>query len=285
VRTLPPDARRPATATTSGILRPDEFAARVQLSRPPAGAAVEPWVEHYWTVRWDLTDGEPYCSELVPHPALNITVESGTTPHHGLEMPAVLLTGVTTRRFQFTATGEGRVFGVKFRPGGFGALAGEDVSRWTDRICPLAAVLGAVAADRILHDVLAEPDDADRAAVMDAALAARAPDPDPRYEQVLAIVAELIADPSLTSVDAVCRRFALTPRTLQRLFHRYVGVGPKWVLRRYRLHDAVTLIDADHDVDLAELAANLGWFDQAHFTREFTEQVGVSPRAYAMRRR
>ena len=74
---------------------------------------------------------------------------------------------------------------------------------------------------------------------------------------------------------------------MQRLFRRLVGVGPKWVLRRYRLHDAIAAIDSDPGVtsDLAGLAAALGWSDQSHFNRDFSAAVGVSPQAYAARPR
>jgi len=83
----------------------------------------------------------------------------------------------------------------------------------------------------------------------------------------------------------VTERHGIPLRTLQRLFRRYVGVGPKWTLQRYRLHDAVTLIDTGAVDDLAELAASLGWYDQAHFTREFTSLVGMPPAKYAARSR
>jgi AraC-like DNA-binding protein len=56
------------------------------------------------------------------------------------------------------------------------------------------------------------------------------------------------------------------------------------VLRRFRLHDAQLMLDAGAAGDLADLAVRLGWFDQAHFTRDFTTAVGVPPREYNPRR-
>ena len=107
---------------------------------------------------------------------------------------------------------------------------------------------------------------------------------DERYDEVLAIVRDIQHDPTLTTVHLAARRHATSERTLQRLFRRYVGVGPKWVLQRARLHDAVDRIDSGRAADLAGLALELGWFDQAHFTRDFTALVGQSPAAYAARR-
>ena len=90
----------------------------------------------------------------------------------------------------------------------------------------------------------------------------------------------MLEDRSLVRVAQVEERCGLGTRTLQRLFARYVGVHPKWVLARYRMHDVVTELDEGYAGSLADLAARYGWFDQAHFTREFTELVGVTPGAY-----
>lgn len=70
------------------------------------------------------------------------------------------------------------------------------------------------------------------------------------------------------------------PRALQRLFSDYVGVSPKWVIRRLRLHQAAFRLASAEAFDLARLAQELGYFDQAHFTRDFTNLVGRPPAQY-----
>jgi AraC-like DNA-binding protein len=79
----------------------------------------------------------------------------------------------------------------------------------------------------------------------------------------------------------------LTERRLQRLFADYVGVSPKWVMRRARLHEAALRVEADGpaSVNWAVLAADLGYADQAHLARDFTATLGVSPSRYAARPR
>jgi AraC-like DNA-binding protein len=265
-----------------GILRPKVNDALVRRDRLPMHEGLGTWVEHYWTVAWEL-EAPGFVAEVVSHPSVHVTVESGDRPRFGHRMPAGLVHGVITRRFSQEIAGRGRVFGVKFRPGGFGAFTGADVGAWTDRVLPLSAAFGD-RADAVVGDVLAADGDADRAAVMDGFLLERVPARDERYDEVLAIVRDIQDDPSLTTVDLAARRHALSRRTLQRLFRRYVGVGPKWVLQRARLHDAVDRIDTGRATDLATLALELGWFDQAHFTRDFTALVGQSPAAYAARK-
>ena len=103
---------------------------------------------------------------------------------------------------------------------------------------------------------------------------------DPRYDQVLAIVTDMLDDRSLVTVSEVGERHGVSVRTLQRLFTHYIGAGPKWVLGRYRMHDAVSDLDDGYDGSLTDLALRYGWYDQAHFTRDFTALVGVTPGAY-----
>jgi len=73
----------------------------------------------------------------------------------------------------------------------------------------------------------------------------------------------------------------MSKRTLERFFRQYVGVGPKWVIQHYRLHEAAEYAATDHRRDWPDLAARLGYADQAHFIREFKRFVGQSPTRYA----
>jgi AraC-like DNA-binding protein len=197
-------------------------------------------------------------------------------------MPAVLLHGVTTRRFTIDLVGTGRVTAATFRPGGWVAFGGRSPGRGA--VAPLGPALG-LDAGRLLDAVLAEEDDDARAAVLDAALAPLAPDPPAAYRELLALLERMAADRSLVRVEQVAALGAMSVRSLQRLFAGHVGLSPKAVLARYRLQDATATIDAGGVGDLAGLAASLGWFDQAHFSRDFRAVTGTTPSAYLRRAR
>jgi AraC-like DNA-binding protein len=271
------------TSTTAppavGLLRPEINDALVRRDRLDADPGLASWVEHYWTVAWEL-EGPGFVAEVVSHPSVHVTVESGSRPRFGHAMPAGLVHGVITRRFSQEIAGSGRVFGVKFRPGGFGAFTGADVGAWTDRVLPLSVAFGDLA-DVLVRDVLRLETDLERAAMMDAFLLDRVPARDERYDEVLAIVRAIQDDPTLTTVERAAQRHSMSERTLQRLFRRYVGVGPKWVLQRYRLHEAAERIADGEGGDWAAFALELGYFDQAHFIKDFKALVGCSPAEYA----
>src|SRR4051794_412003 len=268
---------------TRGVLRPEETVRTADLRRDhPVAPGLRPFVERYWSVRWALTGRPPFRSEVLSHPSVNVSVESGTHPRFGHELPAVLVHGVITRRFVVDLLGQGRVTAVKFHPGGFSAFTGVRPARNT--VTLLRGELG-VSADALLHDVLAAEDDDERAAVLDTTLAPLAPTPPGAYLDLLDLLGRMAGDRLLVRVDQVAALGGMSVRTLQRLFASYVGVSPKAVLARFRLQDAAAAIDDGAVDDLAGLAASLGWFDQAHFSRDFRNVVGMTPSAYLARAR
>ncbi len=273
-----------APATTRGVLRPAETERVAGLRRDaPVSPALEPFVERYWSVRWDRTGQPPFRSEVLSHPSVNLAVETGSEPRFGAELPAVLLHGVVPRRFVVDLTGTGQVTAAKFRPGGWVAMGGRSPGRGA--VVPLGAHLPGLDAAALLRAVLAEEDDDARAAVLDAALAPLAPEPTAAYRDLQALLGRMAEDRELVRVDQVAALAGVGVRSLQRLFAGLVGTSPKAVLARYRLQDAAAAIDAGTVEDLATLAAELGWFDQAHFSRDFRAVVGVTPSAYLARAR
>jgi transcriptional regulator GlxA family with amidase domain len=94
------------------------------------------------------------------------------------------------------------------------------------------------------------------------------------------VVDLIMADRDITQVQQVTDRTGIGIRRLQRLFATYAGVTPKWVIQRSRLHEAVERLDQGGHVDLGFLARDLGYFDQAHFARDFRASVGRPPTAY-----
>lgn len=266
----------PATSMTDdrkGILHPYEQGRYRTLNRLPAGPEAAAYVEWYWSVRWDLRGRSAYPAEVLPHPCVHITFERTETCSGGF------VNGVCTKKFVRELRGRGETFGVRFRPGGFGAFTGLDVGAFRDSVVVLDEVLPG--AGDLTERVLAEPSDTGRRRIVEEFLSTRPVTVDPSYRLVLDIVATMAGDQRLTRVDQVTERFGVPTRTLQRLFRRYIGAGPKWVLRRYRLQDGADLLAHARSDDLAALAAELGYFDQAHFTKEFTAEIGMTPGEYA----
>lgn len=255
-----------------GVLRQRLEAGEFQHARRRPSPALADFVEHYWQVDWDLRGLPPQQQETLPHPSVHLVVE-----------PALAaLYGVHTGRFVRRLQGRGYAFGIKFAPGGFQPFLGGPVSALLNRSRPIAATFGEASGEWV-GAVRAAADIDARAELAETFLRARRPERDERAVQAARHVAAIADDAGITSVEALAARGGLGKRALQRLFQHYVGVGPKWVINRYRMHEAIARVQAGAAVDWADLALELGYFDQAHFNRDFRALVGLTPGEYARR--
>jgi AraC-like DNA-binding protein len=225
---------------------------------PPADLAAH--VSHYWFAEWDLRGQQPYRQKIVPYPHVHLTFRDGAATVRGPERGHVVR----------VLEGRGEVFGVAFRPGCFRPFLGASVSTITGRSLAAAEVFG--------PDLPHGPAEA-----VEEFLRARLPAHDSLTERAAAVVELVRAEPRIKRVDALAELAGLGVRRLQRLFAEYVGLGPKWVIRRYRLHEVGERLARGAEIDWARLADELGYADQAHFVRDFTAMFGEPPTAYAQR--
>ena len=252
-----------------GLLNLELAEGRIHLARYfPSDESINFFVEHYWIVRWQLAGQPPFISETLPYPSVHVVLEKDDSR----------VVGVPRGRFERTLRGDGFVFGIKFRPGGFRPFVGGPVSRFTNRSVALAGVLDYGA--QLAEEVLAAGADAAMIERAETLLLSHIPAPDSQVPLLVTIVDAIAADRSIVRVEQLVDLYGLGKRALQRLFREYVGVTPKWVIQRYRLFEAAERLSSGES-DGAALAQELGYFDQAHFIRDFKAMVGRTPQAYA----
>ncbi|WP_328671735.1 helix-turn-helix domain-containing protein [Streptomyces sp. NBC_00322] len=280
---------------TRGIVEARELFARVDFRRREPAPELRPYLEHYWLIDWDLP--EPYASHVVPHPSVNVVFQ-----RYGDKPPWGEVAGIGLGLFTQKLEGRGRVCGVQFRPGGFRPFApGRPVSDWTGQRLPVADVLAGAGPAAMgtgpdtAGAILGPEAEDERVAALDAFLLGLEPAADPQALRAMELVDLVRRDRTIRRVAELAEAEGVSARSLQRLFAAYVGVGPKWVILRYRIHEALERAEAAEDaategggggtdadaLDWAALAAELGYSDQAHLVRDFTATVGVPPTAYA----
>jgi AraC-like DNA-binding protein len=84
-------------------------------------------------------------------------------------------------------------------------------------------------------------------------------------------------DREIVAVSQLADSFSRSVRSVQDICNRAIGVSPKWLIRCFRLQDALQALETGINVNLAQ---HLGYFDQAHFTRDFKQITGAPPGRY-----
>ncbi|MBS0418769.1 MAG: AraC family transcriptional regulator [Proteobacteria bacterium] len=226
------------------------------------------WVLHFWIETWDWDGAAPQRREVLPHPCVHLAFVPGRSRIFGVQLS----------KFSRELRGQGRVVGVKFRPGAFYPFLHRPVSTIANSSLPLQELfIGAADAER---EMFARSNDAEIIEVASRFIAERLPQEDPAVGTACEIVEAIATDKAITRVQHILARWETKERTLQRLFARYVGASARWVIKRYRVYESLESLDSDPYPDWARLALELGYFDQAHFINDFRKLVGCTPVDY-----
>lgn len=260
---------RPVEREARAIVRPSEAFQRFTYQAWRPDAPLDRVVNRFWRTAWDLP--EPFTQTIVTHPAVNVVVQADGS---------ITVTGVQHANDERVLTGSGWALGALFRPGCFRAVHDVPMSDLVDQRLPGLDVFGPDA-DVLAHAVVAAPSVEHALASFAAFLAARVPSEETPGERLAALVEKACSEePPVTRADELARRAGVSQRTLQRLFAQHVGVSPKWVLDRYRVH-AVAGQALAPATSWSDVAQRLGYADQAHLTSDFSAAFGMPPAAYA----
>ncbi|MGY1595147.1 helix-turn-helix domain-containing protein [Geodermatophilus sp. SYSU D00708] len=235
-------------------------------------------LQRFWIPVWSVPPGAEAPQRVLQYPVTLLVVSAGYARFYGV------VSGLSTT----TLTGDGWAVGLMCAPAAGYLLAREPLAAYTDRYVDLAEVLGAEGSrlvDRVRTAMAPDPAAPDaHGAAMDAFGDALRPllPVDAEGDLVNRVVAFVEGDAGVTRVAQVCAEFGLSERALQRLVHRRLGLTPKWLIQRRRLQEAAERLRS-RSTTLAEVAAVLGYADQAHFSRDFARVTAMTPRAFATR--
>lgn len=255
-----------------GILNPSLADTNFILSRHLPCATLQPFVDWYWIVTWNLPAGTQHVQEVMAHPCVNATLQRGASGVFG---------PVRTRDARWLE-GAGRVIGVKFKPAGFAGFS----------VCSLPTMVGRRLSwleafnldDATLEaEVLGHTDHGAMVHRFETILNECQPVLEDDAQLVNDATAFIAAHPEVLRVTDLSTRLGVGIRQLERLFKRFVGLTPKWIIRQHRLFEAATRLERDPALSPATLSLELGYFDQAHFAKDFKAVIGESPAAYAER--
>jgi AraC-like DNA-binding protein len=170
---------------------------------------------------------------------------------------------------------------VHFRPAGALAFVGSPLSELEDACVGLTDLWGGRAA--LLHERLIETRSrAERLAMLEAFLLNRLHEHEGRLHPAVAQVLRTAERDPSTRVSAMHDSAELPPKRLNAVFRSEVGLSPKAYLRVRRLQAVLRALDSA--TPGAAIAADLGYFDQAHLVREFKSFTTMTPTQYAQRR-
>lgn len=250
------------------------------MHRYPAPPDLTELLQWYWVPTWSVPAGQRSEQRVLQYPCALIVVAEEYARFYGV------VTGLSSTVLE----GDGWAVGALLQPAAGVAVAGRPMSELTDSHVELAELLGepgAGLAAAVRATMSEDPQDeaVQRRAVDELSAFLRTlPEVDDEGRLVNELVARVESDPSILRVAQLAELAGCSERTLQRLLRKRLGLTPKWLIQRRRLQDlSLRLRERGDRETLAQLAAELGYADEAHLVRDFRTVTGWTPAEFGSR--
>lgn len=199
--------------------------------------------------------------------------------------PLSMIVGQITEAVVIAPSGGVDLVGIRLQPWGACSVLPAPAADLRDVLLPLDTIAADMARD--LPDELREQ----RAPGARAATAFRYVErhlrrvPESPRLRARAIVGEATRSPEGMTVRSLAARLGLGERQVERELNRHVGLRPKMLLRIARFQRALAVARSDDTLSWSAVAANAGYFDQAHLTHEFRRFAACTPSEFLGRDR
>ena len=238
------------------------------------------FIECYWTLESNGSTSSSSQSEpILPDGCVELILNFGAqfVEHYDgkvLRQPLNFLVGQMTRPMLIAPTGSVCIIGIRFHPGGTFPFFRLPMHELTDSTVELGAVSHNLERG-LLERAGQEPSLLQKVRAVEMCLneCVRNSSPD---SWILGLAAKIVSEAGLISVDTLASSAGISARQLERRFLQEVGLAPKLLCRILRFQRIFRSID-ENDGRWATVAADCGYYDQAHLIRDFKQFAGETP--------
>lgn len=271
-----------ATSTVSGRTILPRNSGRVSYDEFEPPSNLREYVQCYYL--FDITVPGKEIS-IVPGGGLGLVFNLGSqlmkvSGRRRERLPSVFVVGQFAEHHFWTSTGRILLFGVRFHPVASRVFSKGPVSTHTSCTPDAAKIFGSsIKSLQLGSEVEAMQ------AVVSRFLKDWVDDfgewrLGPNYRMFAESLLEIVASHGNLDLDAMKEKYALSARRIEQVYKEYLGIGPKTFARIKRFHYALQQINRADELNLTKLALNSGYYDQAHFNRDFKKFMGLSPNRY-----
>ena len=256
------------TNELQGVLKLNHAKDKYQLRRYFPGDALKHLVEQYWLVAWDLPQGEEHAQQNLPDPNCHLVIEG---KHSYIQ-------GVVSQKFSYNMKGRGQIIGVKFTAGALNPWVTRPAQEWLDTTIDATQIFGDTL-NAMVARLQAATSDQQIVAQLEQFLLPFAYPPDTPHRNINRLLQLIKTTDTINTVEQLAQQANMSVRSIQRLFSQQIGLSPKWIIRKYRLHQALKDLE-QQDCDILDVVERLDYTDQAHLIRDFKAMIGMTPGKY-----
>jgi AraC-like DNA-binding protein len=246
---------------------------------------LQPFVKCYWSLEAPA-ETVPEKQRIVPDGCMEMIFHYGdqykqyTSTGETMLQPRCFVFGQIITPLEIEPTGISGIIAARFQPEGFFPFASLPLAAMNDRAIPLAELFERDTAISFEERVLHADNNADRVKLIGNFLLGKVQTTEAITRIASAAVQVLLESKGQHSIDEISDRLQVNRRQLERKFSEATGMSPKQFSKISRLQAALKLIGQGAFNNLTDLALEAGYYDQAHFIKDFREFTGVSPKQF-----
>jgi AraC-like DNA-binding protein len=238
----------------------------------------QPYIKCFWYLEREYTeldDGEVIwpdgCQEMIFHFGSHYSINSSPLPN-------AFLIGTLSHYHQLKANGFIRLFGVRFLPWGLKAFMNVDSRAFQNKLIPLAELLGTEKVKE-LENILADSTMEQGMKEIESFLQSTF-HPEDTSLAMIGILSRLYHDPMKQDVQSLAAESGYSQRQFERICSNVAGMSPKQLSKVSRFNQARLKIFRNPFIDLHECMVDFGYYDYAHFSKDFKQCLGLTPAEY-----
>ena len=226
------------------------------------------FIEQFWVVNWNLKEQKTHIQQNLPDPNFHLIISN----------EGIKLIGPVSKKYSYKMEGVGRIIGVKFETGALKELLPLPIEEYVDREVLAKEIFGLDFVNNLLS-LHKHENDLEVIDYIHDNLASFV-QPITKSKAITQRLVSLIKNnENIFTVNQVASYANVSSRTVQRYFSEYVGLTPKWLIRKYRLSRVLDELETN-SVNILDVVAQLEYVDQSHLIRDFKEILGITPNSY-----
>lgn len=239
------------------------------------------YIKLYWTLEGDFSD-TPTKNRVFPDGCIELIFHYGSlfkkyNINGAAIQPRCFFHGQLTKFIEIEATGKTGIFSIRFQPHGLKPFVNFNVNRITDDVINIEDVWNS-AGEKLANEMITATSNEIRIKIIEDFLLAQLKEIS--NDVIPSSVKQIEQASGMISIDEVASDAYLGRRQFERKFSETVGLSPKMFARIIRFNYVLKLIEKKEWNNLSQLAQDGGFYDQAHFIKDFKDFTGLNPKSY-----
>jgi AraC-like DNA-binding protein len=256
-------------STINGVLHYQQSAMNYHLRRYFPEPELGDLVEQFWVVEWDLLGKKTHTQKNLPDPNFHLVFDG----------QKINIIGPSSKLYAYQMIEKGKLIGVKFAAASLDKILPLPISNYIDKEVDAASVLK-FDESKLLSELYGLERDEQIIERICSYLTPFSFVASQQQRMAREWIEMIKNEPEIYNVSQLADRTNSSTRSIQRYCQQYLGLSPKWLIRRYRLHQALESLDKGA-CSILDLVARLNYTDQSHLIRDFKEMIGTTPARYS----